>query len=311
MDDDPTKQQTIRVFAVVLLGTIVGGLLYFGRPLGALAALLVVALFSVGLMWFGAPPIAFPGALYIVIAFLFLVSVGIVLALRRETARPAWYSHWLSAIIIGSGSIYLVGLLVSTFVLRPFSVPSISMAPALLPGDNFSVSRWAYGIGLPFGGTERLFGGPPKRGDIAIFRLPRQPSVHYVKRVVGLPGDKLVYRDGVLEINGEPVKSEKTELGDGTPLSSGSASYTAFIETLPGGVSYRTLRALRAASPIDTSIDRIPDGMYFVLGDNRDNSSDSRMPEIGLIPIGNFVGRAETVFWNATGMPYWDRRRLR
>jgi signal peptidase I len=207
-----------------------------------------------------------------------------------------------------------------SLLFQPFNIPSGAMMPTLLVGDFLFVSKYAYGYSrysFPFspplfdGLTGRVFGSAPERGDVVVFRLPRDDSVDYIKRVVGLPGDKIQMINGQLYINGAAVKHERVEdyVGneDGGP---GTKHIKRWKETLPNGVSYYTLDLVDNSFYDNTPVYTVPPDHYFMMGDNRDNSSDSRvLSQVGYIPIDHIVGRAAIVFLsigNAEGVR-WDR----
>jgi len=191
-----------------------------------------------------------------------------------------------------------------TFAFQPFSIPSGSMQPTLLIGDYIFVSKSAYGVtrySLPFSPklfSGRIFASEPQRGDVAVFRLPTDDSVDYIFRVVGLPGDRVQMIDGVLNINGVPVKRERME--DFVDTESGrSVRIKRWRETLPNGVSYDTLDMMDRGYYDNTPVYNVPPGRYFMMGDNRDNATDSRvMARVGYVPFENLVGRAAMVFWS-------------
>jgi len=202
----------------------------------------------------------------------------------------------------------LIAGFIRTVFIQPFNIPSGSMIPTLLVGDYLFVSKWTYGYSrysLPFGpeiGKGRLFLSPPQRGDIAVFKLPSDPSVDYIKRIVGLPGDRIQMKGGVLHINDEPVARERIEdylLED--PMI-GPRKVAAYKETLPNGVSYTTI-ALVDEGPYDnTGVFVVPEDHFFVMGDNRDNSQDSRVPgAVGYVPFDNLVGKARFMFFSIDG----------
>lgn len=201
------------------------------------------------------------------------------------------------------GAFVVVGIVV-LFLIAPFGAgvrlfrqPSGSMQPTLLPGDHFVVTKWTYGYGrysfAPFPSPfqdARFLGRAPQRGELAVFRPVPEPDRDFIKRVVGLPGERIQMVNGVLHINGEAV--QRQAMGEVT-FDDGSGhviSARAFRETLPGGASYVTLD--RGDSETDNTPEfAVPDGAYFVMGDDRDNSADSRVRSvIGYIPIENFVG---------------------
>jgi signal peptidase I len=207
----------------------------------------------------------------------------------------------------------LIALVFRTFLYHPFNIPSGSMEPTLLVGDYLFVSKFAYGysrysfpVDLSFI-HGRVWAGEPKPGDIVVFRPPREPDTDYIKRVVGLPGDRIQVQKGVLYINGAAVQREPA----GEMLADGRfGSPTAikqYRETLPNGVSYLTLDMTENGAGDNTRVYEVPPGHYFLMGDNRDNSQDSRFLEgtVGYVPAENLVGRAEIIFFSVGGAPAW------
>ena len=184
------------------------------------------------------------------------------------------------------------------------------MKPTLLIGDYLFVSKFAYGYSrhsLPFSLPlidGRIFGNLPERGDVAVFKLPSDNRTDYIKRIVGLPGDRLQVRDGILYVNGEPAAHGVEASGMTTAAATATARYR---ETLPGGVSYTVLDTT-SKGPLDkTDVYEVPEGHVFAMGDNRDNSLDSRVPNVGFIPIENLIGRAEIIFFSTTAAPGYGR----
>jgi signal peptidase I len=184
------------------------------------------------------------------------------------------------------------------------------MEPTLLIGDYLFVSKFAYGysrysfpIDLSFI-DGRVWEGEPERGDIVVFRPPREPQTDYIKRVIGLPGDRIQMVDGALYINEEPVIREPA--GDWEGAGAFDAS-RMFRETLPNGVSYVTLDRTPNSPGDNTRVFTVPGDSYFLMGDNRDNSQDSRFLEgpVGYVPAENLVGRAEIIFFSVEDSPAW------
>ena len=225
----------------------------------------------------------------------------------------------------------VIVLVFRSFFLSPFNIPSESMLPRLLVGDYLLAQKWAYGYSrhsLPFGLPlipGRIFASEPERGDVVIFKAPPLEDTDYIKRVIGLPGDTVQMVDGLLHLNGEPVKQERiadfrvaispntgcaaAEFYTIRPDGVAFCSYPRFRETLPGGRSYEVLDL--GISPADNTAPVIvPEAMMFLLGDNRDNSQDSRFAAqpgggIGLVPQDNLVGKAGLMMWSTDGSSSW------
>ncbi|MGE0715982.1 MAG: signal peptidase I [Alphaproteobacteria bacterium] len=202
----------------------------------------------------------------------------------------------------------LIALFVRTVAYEPFNIPSGSMIPTLLIGDYLFVSKFSYGYSrysLPFGLpliSGRILSRPPERGDVAVFKYPRDNKTDYIKRIVGLPGDRLQVKGGVLHINGEPVKRQRVEdFVERSPFG-GAIRFAQYIETLPNGRRHRILE-ITDDGPFDNTPEYVvPAGHYFAMGDNRDNSADSRDPSaVGFVPAENLVGRAEFLFFSTDG----------
>lgn len=193
--------------------------------------------------------------------------------------------------------VLLFVLVIRSFVFEPFRIPSGSMMPTLLQGDFIFVKKYAYGLRLPVTETKIVETGEPERGDVVVFRLPSQPNINYIKRVIGLPGDEIVYENHRLVINGELVEQQTS--------SDFSRSLPVFVETL----DQREHDILITAPEYRVAEGRfeVPDGHYFVMGDNRDNSKDSRF--IGAIPETHLVGEAVRIWMHMDGlsMPRWER----
>ena len=192
--------------------------------------------------------------------------------------------------------VLLIVLVIRSFVFEPFRIPSGSMMPTLLQGDFIFVKKFSYGLRLPVTETKILETGEPERGDVVVFRLPQNPSINYIKRVVGLPGDTIVYEDHRLTINGELVELERSP--DATPAE------PVYLEHLDARM-HEIL--ITNSYSVKDGIYTVPAGHYFVMGDNRDNSKDSRFIEA--IPESHLVGEAVRVWMHMDGLswPRWDR----
>ena len=202
-----------------------------------------------------------------------------------------------------------IAMLIRTVAYEPFNIPSGSMKPTLLVGDYLFVSKFSYGYSrysLPFGLPlilGRIMFTEPERGDVAVFKLPTDRSTDYIKRIVGLPGDKVQMVKGVLHINDKAVK--RRHAGEFVEKDEWSGRYRRvprYIETLPNGRQYFILEETEFGPADNTQVYSIPDGHYFALGDNRDRSQDSRfLDAVGYIPRQNLVGRAEVKFFSVDG----------
>jgi signal peptidase I len=201
--------------------------------------------------------------------------------------------------------ILLVVLVIRSFLFEPFRIPSASMVPTLLIGDFIFVNKFTYGLRLPVLNTRIVEIGSPARGDVVVFRLPSDPSTNYIKRLVGLPGDEVVYLQSRLYINGTavPVDIQGTWSGAGSDQQPPSILGS---ETL-GDAVHDVLYVPARPSFEGTFI--VPPGHYFMMGDNRDNSQDSRYDLVGMVPEGNIVGKAVGIWmnWDFPSAPQWRR----
>ncbi len=206
----------------------------------------------------------------------------------------------------------IIALIIRTFLFQPFNIPSGSMKATLLVGDYLFVSKYSYGYthySLPYSPplfSGRIFGAQPQRGDVVVFRLPRDDSTDYIKRVIGLPGDRIEMVDGVLHINGVAVKRQRVDDFVETEPDGRTERVKRWRETLPNGVSYTTLELTENGLYDNTPVFTVPAGHYFMMGDNRDNSMDSRTSQVGYVPFENLVGRAQVIFFSIReGEPAW------
>ncbi|MGB0207008.1 MAG: signal peptidase I [Candidatus Puniceispirillaceae bacterium] len=202
-------------------------------------------------------------------------------------------------------TLLVAGIIAISFrsvVAEPFNIPSGSMIPTLLVGDYLFVSKYSYGYSrysFPFGIAPingRVFEDTPQRGDVAVFRLPSNPSVDYIKRVIGLPGDVVQVKQGILHLNNTPVN--RRLIGTVQPSSLQSTADTVYRETLPDGREHMIQEVNDIQLFDNTQAFTIPEGHYFMMGDNRDNSRDSRSSSVGVVPIENFIGKAQFIFFS-------------
>src|SRR3954451_22473482 len=220
----------------------------------------------------------------------------------------------------------IIALVIRTFLFQPFNIPSGSMKETLLVGDYLFVSKFSYGYShysLPFSPplfSGRIWSSQPSRGDVVVFRLPKDDSTDYIKRVIGLPGDRIQMIDGVLNINGEPVKRERIDDFIDSEEGARTTRVKRWRETLPNGVSYTTLDLVDNGFYDNTPVYVVPPDHFFMMGDNRDNSTDSRvLSQVGYVPRDKLLARAEIIFfsvgegeaarkvWRSPWLLRWDR----
>jgi len=242
---------------------------------------------------------------------------------KQEKPESAWS---LARFFV---TLLLIAWALRSFIVQPFNIPSGSMLPTLYIGDYLLVAKWPYGYSrysLAFGFPSfsgRLFPHLPKRGDVAVFRVPAE-NADLIKRVIGLPGDTVEMRGGRLILNGRTVQRQglhpvSIPVSANTPcrvvppavpttVTRGPDSFcvfTAYRETLPGGPSYTVIDQVQHGQADDFGPARVPEGHIFLMGDNRDDSLDSRYPAfaggIGMVPVEYLVGRAMVTFWSTDG----------
>ena len=200
-------------------------------------------------------------------------------------------------------------LVVRTFLFEPFNIPSGSMIPTLLVGDYLFVSKYTYGYSkhsFPFSPSlfsGRIFQGEPERGDVAVFKLPSDGTTDYIKRIVGLPGDRIQVISGILHINGTPVKRRRIADFDLAAGGGYRGKVVQYHEVLPGGFTHPIIEMERDSGYLDnTVVYAVPKGHYFMMGDNRDNSQDSRvLHKVGFVPAEKLVGKAQFLFFSTNG----------
>ncbi|MFZ4688809.1 MAG: signal peptidase I [Polymorphobacter sp.] len=238
---------------------------------------------------------------------------------RQKVALGGYVRLVVTAALLATG--------LRALVYQPFNIPSESMLPQLLVGDYLFVAKWPYGYGrysLPLGlplFDGRIGAALPARGDVIVFKTPRDNRTDFIKRVIGLPGDRVALRGGVVVLNGAALPTQRRAdvviAADGEDCSSGPGRpdfrtrspagraicrYPAFIETLPGGSRHAIIDQIDGDVRDDTALLVVPAGHVFVLGDNRDDSADSRFSTaeggVGLVPTANIIGRADRIFFS-------------
>jgi signal peptidase I len=203
--------------------------------------------------------------------------------------------------------VILIVLLIRSFLFEPFRIPSDSMMPTLLDGDFIFVNKYAYGLRLPVLNSKIVAIGSPQRGDVIVFRKPTDPATNYIKRLIGLPGDHIVVQDDRLFVNGEAMPVRVDGIYEGRGQSAARNSNARIGTEQLGKVEHRVLfQNNRPARDYDQIV---PEGHYFFMGDNRDNSQDSRFAEVGFVPEGNLVGKAVRIWlnWDLPDAPIWSR----
>lgn len=280
---------------LAVIGSPVVGMCYLGRGRRALGYLVLVLACPVA-SFLLANAGAWPAGIHWSWLYLIVVALGVADAVRiarreEDDFSGPWFSTWQG--LVGIAVAYgIVSLGARSILIEPFRVPAQSMVPTLVAGDHFFVNKLAYGLRLPFSSIELTSGEMPARGDVIVFRA-QNSDVRFVKRIIGVPGDIVAVdpTTGEIGINGDAVELERLGPFDADP------GYELAQETIDGrshGVLLRPDRSGRGGRYA------VPAGNYFVLGDSRANSLDSRSPEVGLVPEENIIGRAWSVWWNTS-----------
>lgn len=317
MADSIASRSVWTTALISFVGGPFAGFLWIGRGLAAISCLLLISGLGVVLLYIGFP--VFPGtrlneALASYSSLLAgLLWSGLVVPFAGRSIPDKWYSHGASVLLLAGAVGLGVALGVRTFLFQPLSMAAMSMAPNVEQGDYLIAKKNAYGYGLfielvdSWPAEERWLAEQPQRGDVVIFRSPLNLEADYIMRVVGLPGETIQMIDGVLHIDNVPAALEP----DGTYENAEMLDRPIVRqrETLPNGVSYKVLNISDDSMGDDTAPVKVPAGQYFMLGDNRDLSADSRF-ELGTVPFDYLRGRADRIFWNVLGNDYTARQKV-
>ncbi len=205
----------------------------------------------------------------------------------------------------------LIAIIIRTFLFEPFKIPSGSMYPTLHVGDYLFVSKYTYGYSkhsFPFSlplFEGRIWADQPQRGDVVVFKFPQDNKTDFIKRIIGLPGDKIKMQDGILYINGKPVERQQIEDFVIRDKFGNGERYRQYVETLPNGVKHNILEISDQQEFVDNMVEvTVPENSYFVMGDNRDRSDDSRL-SVGFVPFENLVGKARWLFFSHNTDDAW------
>ena len=294
------------------------GAWYLGMVEGNFALLLMMATFVTGIYWIAEKLVFLPQRKKAADQLLvehdarraalqqqgFSQIEGDVDTARQKILAQPWWLDWTAGLF----PVILAVFVLRSFLFEPFKIPSGSMIPTLRVGDLILVNKFHYGIRLPVFNTKLMANNEPQRGDVMVFRYPPQPSLDYIKRVVGLPGDEVAYLNKSLTINGQPVpKVAQPEFFDNDSMryaqqfreTLGSRSYNTLNDAerpafIPGASEFAFKDSCRYS--VEGVVCKVPEGHYFLMGDNRDNSLDSRY--WGFVPEANIVGRAFFVWMN-------------
>jgi signal peptidase I len=228
-----------------------------------------------------------------------LTDVAILKRRRRVASKEPLAIQYARSLF----PVILIVLSIRSFVIEPFRIPSASMMPGLVDGDFIFVNKFSYGLRLPVLNSKILSTGQPRRGDVVVFRLPSDPSTHYIKRLIGLPGDHIVVRDNALFINGARVPAKRDGEYHGGYGFSGAELEVERIGDRDHLVMLDHNRVTKDYEAV------VPSGKYFFMGDNRNDSEDSRFAQVGFVPEKNLDGRAMLIWmnWRMPGWPIWHR----
>ena len=300
----PVARNRLGLFVIgLLLGPVVV-MLWLGR--WKYACLYFIASIFLAFTFFALPmlgafdPIALNGIapehlLEIFLLPLNLIGLAHAFILNGRTVLRPFYSRWYIALPSPILISFAVAFLIAKFLYHPFDIPSASNFPNYIIGDYFFVSETAYS-----------FGRKPQRGDFAAFKYPAHLKITYIKRVVGLPGDHVQLIHGVLNINGVAMKLEPVDYKPEKTDENGANQF--YRETLANGRSYVIAKSSQETPQENTQEYTVPPEHYFVLGDSRDNSLDSRfLDKVGYIPEQNFIGRSAVLYWNRLGLSISNR----
>ncbi len=220
-----------------------------------------------------------------------------------EKKKSGGYGEMVKTVLYAAA----IAIAVRTGAYEPFSIPSGSMKPTLLVGDYLFVSKFSYGYSrhsLPFSLPlipGRVMYREPVRGDVAVFKKPTDNKTDYIKRIIGLPGDRIQVVGGILRINDKPVERKRVDDFVSRDQNGYVRRFARYVETLPNGRKHFILEESDHSQADNTGVYTVPEGHFFAMGDNRDNSQDSRFPNVGFVPAVNLVGRAEVLFFSIDG----------
>ena len=224
------------------------------------------------------------------------------MSIEKKKQSNSFRELFKTLLIAGSIAIFF-----RSIFFEPFNIPSGSMIPTLLVGDYLFVSKYSYGYSkysFPFGVvpiSDRVLDKTPKRGDVIVFRKPGEESIDYIKRLVGIPNDTIQIKKGILFINSKKIKRIKTNIGIMKNIFGDEKVFTQYKETYDN-LNFHHIIEASDNDPFDDTIEFIvPKGHFFFMGDNRDNSRDSRTPEVGFVPKKNLIGKAQIIFFSHNG----------